>query len=176
MNRFISTRCKTFKQKVHYILLSASTCAETTQCFAMTPPRDITSPSIYMEDGLIYKRRVIRRHLAHTAADSCNQQKKEEGDSRGQLVSPDKAFCITSDWVGILRRCSVMIVIWARACLGVLSEDFGHFVFMCVFVRARERRTKGRTWECLCKSRTRGKCKHDMANQKFMRDKMWMQK
>ncbi|KAI9519218.1 hypothetical protein NQZ68_030750 [Dissostichus eleginoides] len=32
------------------------------------------------------------RRLAHTDADSCNQQKKEEGDLRGQLVRSDQAF------------------------------------------------------------------------------------
>lgn len=140
-------------------------CVHTTQRFAMTRTRDFTSPSINVEDGLIWERRVIRRHLTHTAIDSCNQQKKEEGDSRGQLVSSDKAFCITSDWVGILRRCTVMIVSSVSACPGVLSEDLCHFVFMCVFIRAREWREKERTWECLCKSRTRaGKCKHNVTD------------
>lgn len=42
-------------------------------------------------------RGVIRHRLTHTATDSRNQQKKEEEDSRVQLVSPDKAFCVTSD-------------------------------------------------------------------------------
>lgn len=66
-------------------------------CCAVTRSGDIISVSINMKDRLIEEKIVIRQHRTHTATDSCNQQKKEEGDSRGQLVSSDKAFCITSD-------------------------------------------------------------------------------
>lgn len=85
--------------------------------------------------------RAIRRHLAHTTTDSCNQQKKEEGDSRVQLVSSDQAFRITSDWAGILRRCSVMTGVG----LSVL--------FLCVAANVCLSEW-GRMYECLCKSKS----------------------
>lgn len=84
----------------------------------------------------------IRRCLAHTNTDSCNQQKKEEEDSRVQLVSTDKAFCITSDWVGILRRCTVMIGICKCAVWG--SLPFCICMYVCVYVCVSK---KGK-WGC----------------------------
>ena len=125
-------KCTTFKIR--------PLCVHNTRHSAVTPTGYVTPPSIDVEDGLIWGRRVIRRHLAHTATDSCNQQKKEEGDSRGQLVSSDKALCVTSDWVGILRRCTVMIGISAS----VLFEDLCLFVFMRASVRAMDWRERKR--------------------------------
>lgn len=95
------------------------------------------------------ERRIIRHHHTHTATDGRNQQTKQEEDWRVRLVSPDKAFCITSDWVGKLKSCTVAVDISSRVC---------HIVF--VFTRVCESWWSDEiNWgsKCLCKPRTKGR-------------------
>lgn len=141
MNLVLNTWFMTFNHKVHYTEHPASMCVHTTCCFCYHTYQAHHLSEHKCGRWAHWEGTVIRRRLAHTAADSCNQQKKEEGDSRGQLVSSDKAFCITSDWVGILRRCAVMIGI---SC--VLPEDPRHFLSACVRKSEGVKRESENVW------------------------------
>lgn len=120
-----------------------------TNCISPWHLAGTSPPRTWMRKMGSFERRVIRPRLTHTATDSRNQQKKEEEDSRVQLVSPDKAFCVTSDWVGILKRCTVMIGISLSAPPGGSLPRY-----ICLWMCLREEGSEEINGGCKrCKSR-----------------------